>query len=328
VTSETTVSIVITCYNQASFLADAIRSALAQSVDPNFDPIEVVVVDDGSTDQTRFVAEGFPRVRYLFQPNRGLAAARNSGIAASKGRYVCFLDADDTLLPRAIGSGLRAFDRHPQCAFVYGDFCDVDAHGVALSAPRGPRVAKEHYRALLEGNFIGMHATVLYRRCALQSVGGFDVRLGRCEDYEIYLRLTRKFPVREHASVVAHYRWHDGNMSRDHGAMLNAAVDVLKMQKPHLRGDAELRRAARRGIAIWRQYYGERMFLDFRRQFEASGLSKSTRRSLRKILLFSPRVLVAGVFRMMQGRLKRALSLPRSLPPIIAAHVFGDRDRI
>src|SRR5690349_22476829 len=73
------VSIVITCYNQAGFLGDAIRSALGQTSDRSPDPIEVVVVDDGSTDQTSSIARGFSKVRYIFQPNRGLAAARNAG---------------------------------------------------------------------------------------------------------------------------------------------------------------------------------------------------------------------------------------------------------
>lgn len=299
-----TVSIVITCYNQASFLADAIRSAMGQDVENAV--IEIVVVDDGSTDETRSVAGAFP-VRYIYQSNQGLAAARNTGFAASTGRFVCFLDADDTLLPRAIAPGLRAFEQYPQCAFVYGDFCDVDAHGVALSAPRGPRVTGEHYRALLQGNFIGMHATVLYRRAALQAVGGFDEGLKRCEDYELYLRITLAFPVHEHSGLIAHYRQHESNMSRDSGAMLRAALRVLKMQKPHVRGNPELRRAVRSGVAIWRDYYGDLLFGDFRRQLKTSGLTRETGRFLLVLVLLTPAGVMSRVLRLAASRVRHSI---------------------
>jgi glycosyltransferase involved in cell wall biosynthesis len=297
-----TVSIVITCYNQASFLADAIRSAIDQNVVSA--PIEIVVVDDGSTDDTKHVAAAFA-VRYIHQPNRGLAAARNTGLAASTGHVVCFLDADDTLLPQAIALGLQAFHDHPHCAFVYGDFCDVDTHGAALSAPRGPRVATEHYRALLQGNLIGMHATVLYRRAVLQSAGGFDARLKRCEDYELYLRLARLFPVHEHRGLVAHYRQHESNMSRDRGAMLKAVLGVLNMQQRHVQGNPELRRAVRNGVAIWRTYYGELLFDDLRRQWKTSGPTRETGRLLLELLLRSPRALTSRLRWLAKGRLQR-----------------------
>jgi SAM-dependent methyltransferase len=301
------VSIVITCYNQAGFLADAIRSALAQSVDRSLDPIEVVVVDDGSTDRTSSVASAFPQVRYIYQPNRGLSAARNAGLAVSRGSCVCFLDADDLLLPEAIECGLRAFEQHPRCAFVYGDFRDVDENGNALSSPRGRRVAGDHYRALLEGNFIGMHATVLYRREALLSVGGFDARLKRCEDYEIYLRLTREFPVHEHGGLVAHYRQHDSNMSHDRTGMLNAVLDVLRTQKPYVRAHAELRRASRKGMAVWRKYYGDMIFDDLCGQLKTAGFTSQTRRSLRDLVRLSPRAFGSQVLRRVKDRLRGKL---------------------
>jgi glycosyltransferase involved in cell wall biosynthesis len=314
------VSIVITCYNHARFLGDAIRSALDQTIDR----VEVIVVDDGSKDDTAEVAGAFPQVRYLFQRNQGLAAARNSGLAISNGDYVCFLDADDMLLPEAIESGLKAFEQHPECGFVYGDSCDVDVSGAALSGPRGQRVEKDHYRALLEGNFIGMHATVLYRCEALRSAGGFDVRLRRCEDYEIYLRIARQFPVREHHGLVAYYRQHDSNMSRDHGAMLDAAVAVLRMQKPHFGRRPEFRRAARKGIAIWRDYYGELLVEDFKYHVETSGFGRRTAQLLRDLSLKSPRTLAAYVRGAAARRLDRLRK--RCLPPRRVN--FGDLRRL
>src|SRR6202007_291490 len=94
-------SVIIPCFNQARFLGEALESALAQS----YGSCEVIVVDDGSTDETAKVAAAFNRIRYLSQTNRGLAAARNAGLKASAGRYLVFLDADDRLLPDAVATG-------------------------------------------------------------------------------------------------------------------------------------------------------------------------------------------------------------------------------
>src|SRR5215210_7397761 len=112
------VSVVIPCYNQAHFLDEAIESVLSQSY-TNF---EVIVVDDGSTDTTSEVASGHADagVRLFRQENRGLAGARNRGLAESKGEYVVFLDSDDRLLGEALAVGVRELKSHPGCAFVAG----------------------------------------------------------------------------------------------------------------------------------------------------------------------------------------------------------------
>src|ERR671912_965329 len=108
------VSVVIPCYNQAHFLGEAIESVLSQTY-PHF---EIVVVDDGSTDNTQEVAARYPGVRYIRQENQGLAGARNAGIRRSNGSYLVFLDADDRLLPEALEVGLEHLNAHPECAFV------------------------------------------------------------------------------------------------------------------------------------------------------------------------------------------------------------------
>src|SRR3712207_5573157 len=115
------VSVVIPCYKQAHFLGEAIESVLAQSY-PHF---EVVVVDDGSTDNTSEVAARYPGVRCVRQDNQGLAAARNSGLAHSKGEYLLFLDADDRLLPHALEVGVERLEAHPECAFVSGRYRNI-----------------------------------------------------------------------------------------------------------------------------------------------------------------------------------------------------------
>src|ERR687898_2245292 len=122
------VTVVIPCYNQAHFLGEAIESVLSQS----YEHFEIIVVDDGSTDETSEVASRYEGVRLIRQENRGLAGARNRGLEEAKGEYVVFLDADDRLLPGALEAGLGCFEAHPECAFVFGNSRRIPEGGTPL----------------------------------------------------------------------------------------------------------------------------------------------------------------------------------------------------
>src|SRR5689334_18886634 len=125
ISARPTVSVVITCFNQGRFLADAIRSVQRQT----YRNIEILVVDDGSTDNTRDVALSFADARYVYQPNAGLSAARNKGIKKSRGAFLVFLDADDWLYPEAIAINLDYLTKNPEWAFVSGWHDKVDEWG-------------------------------------------------------------------------------------------------------------------------------------------------------------------------------------------------------
>src|SRR5215208_7052146 len=120
------VSVVIPCYNQAHFLGEAIESVLAQS----YKDFEIVVVDDGSPDDTSEVASRYEEVRLIRQKNSGLAGARNRGLAEAEGAYVVFLDSDDRLMPEALEVGVRELASHPECAFVCGTLTYISVEGV------------------------------------------------------------------------------------------------------------------------------------------------------------------------------------------------------
>src|SRR4029077_10279244 len=128
----------------------------------------------GSTDDTAKIAERYPSVRYVRQENRGLSAARNTGLRISQGRYVVFLDADDRLLPNGIPGAIECFRDHPECGFVFGGYRNVFSNGSASATQRAPETSGDYYWDLLQGNFIGMHATVMYSRKVLESAGGFN----------------------------------------------------------------------------------------------------------------------------------------------------------
>jgi GT2 family glycosyltransferase len=286
-------SVVIVCYNQARYLADAIRSARAQS----YSSLEVLVVDDGSTDQTPEVAATFPAVRYIRQNNSGLAAARNAGLRSCRGEYVTFLDADDKLLPHAVEAGIGCFSDSPEAAFVFGRYSNIFDDGSPAPTPVHEPVESEYYWRLLHGNFIGMHAAVLYRRSVLAAAGGFDESLPACEDYEVYLRLAQQFPVRHHSHVIAEYRQHDSNMSKDHAFMLRQVLTVLERERRRA-PDRRCSRALRRGVRIWREYYGSLLLEEWKQAPSLRGLLKVFRLWPHGVLQRIPRTLArrAGVF--------------------------------
>lgn len=246
------VSVVIPCYNQGQFLREAIESVKAQT----WQSVELVVVDDGSTDCTPDVVAEFPGIVAVRQENCGLSAARNRGLHASRGAFVAFLDADDLLLPNALAAGVDALVRHPDWAFVWGGYRMVDARGAPLGEPSVPTVASRHYDLLLSRNYIAMHATVLYRRDALDRFGGFDTSLRSCEDYDLYLRIARQSTIGFHPNVIACYRHHDGNMSGNPRVMLRNAIEVLNRQKPYLANDNHRRAALEDGVRFHRERDG------------------------------------------------------------------------
>ncbi|HET7179569.1 MAG TPA: glycosyltransferase [Chryseosolibacter sp.] len=251
------VSVIIPCFNQGRFLADAIASVQRQT----YHHVEIVVVDDGSTDNTREVAVTSANVRYFYQPNAGLSAARNHGIAHSNGLYLVFLDADDVLFPHAIDINATLLSRNPSWAFVSGWHEKVDEWLYPLEEQDEPVIVDErHYLALLRGNYIGMHASVMYRRNTLEEFE-FDTTLRACEDYDLYLKLSRRYPVGAHSKKIAGYRRHGQNMSQDFELMLSQVLKVHGRQRHHLQGSEEIS-AWKQGRATWKMYYATRLYRD------------------------------------------------------------------
>ncbi len=249
------VSVVIPCYNQAHFLSDAIQSVLSQT----YKDFELIVVDDGSKDDTTKLASSYaaedPRVRLIRQQNRGLAGARNRGLTESSGEYVVFLDSDDRLLGEALEVGVRELEAHPRCAFVSGQYRAVAADGSRFWRPYEPPAERDGYVMLLQYCF-GMPAVVMYRRWVFAEVGGFDGSVDAAADWDLYLRVARRFPIYHHGEVVADYRQHGTSMNQDPALMLESTVAVLRSQRRYL-GDGHRREEAYDiGLRSMRADYG------------------------------------------------------------------------
>lgn len=260
-----TVSIVIPCFNQGHFLGAAIASARAQYKAP----LEIIVVDDGSTDGSAAAAAGIDGVTCLRQANAGVARARNAGLAASRGDVVIFLDADDRLMPLAVAAAAAVFTEHARAQMTFGRCQLIDREGTVLPSSL-PEVTGAYYEELLRRNFIWMPAMAAFRRSVFSQTAPFDERINPSADYDVYLRIAREFEIVSHGWTVAQYRRHGGNMSGDPALMLRASLAVLRAQRPHVRRDTRLQRAYAAGIRHWEDWYGEQLVDRFRSAWRES----------------------------------------------------------
>jgi SAM-dependent methyltransferase len=322
------VAVVIPTYNHSRFLADAIASVERQTVRA----AEIIVVDDGSSDHPDDVVAQFPGVRFIRQDNKGLAAARNTGLSAARSDKVVFLDADDLLTPDAIASGLVCFGRHPDAGFVYGAHRVVNAVGVPISGVKFEELGPDAFASFLTGNCIGMHATVLYDRERLVACGGFNEMLQRCEDYDLYLRLSLKHRVACHPTLVADYRWHGANMSADFTGMLNWVLRVQGAFAELAREDPARALAFDKGRAIWRAYYSKECLDRIRTErgvarklaSATAAVRASPRFALRRLASITARKLTHRAARSLMQTVRQLTGRQGASVPRVGSFRFGD----
>ena len=202
------ISVIIPCYNGEKFIKETIQSVLDQT----YSPIEILVVDDGSTDKSFEIASTFNEVCAVKQDNSGVAAARNVGFEQSKGDFVCFLDADDWLYPNTIEDKLNAL-LSSNAAISHGKAIVTDENLI----PTGDVLigAKDNtLQALLNYSppAIPCPSNALIARWAIDTCGLFDTRLSTSADYEMWIRIASKYEVVRVDSNAVKYRQHGSNM--------------------------------------------------------------------------------------------------------------------
>ncbi len=222
------ISIVIPTYNHARFLAEAIRSALDQT----WQDFEIIVVDDGSTDDThRVVAQFGQSVKYIRQENGGLAAARNAGIRAARGREIGLLDADDVWLPDYLMTMLTALESDSRVGAVYCGWQYIDEAGNSL-----PRVnvrvvpPDQAYQAMVHMDFL-VPSGVLVRRDCFDDLGLFDESLRDtqgCEDWDMWLRILKQYRMIGVPQALVKYRIYGQSMSSNLEGMERAKRAVIR----------------------------------------------------------------------------------------------------
>jgi glycosyltransferase involved in cell wall biosynthesis len=220
----TLVSAVIPAFNAGPFLADAIKSILSQTSGE----VEVIVVDDGSKDNTGEIARSFGApVVCLTQTNRGMAASRNAGIEMANGDWIGFLDADDTWFPNKLERQFAALARDSSRKVCYSKWQVVDSNLQPLfeqgTAPGDSSIED----LLFRGNVVGSVCTGLVKSELLKGIGGFDPSLSHCADWDLWIRLARHTEFAYVPEALVTYRQHGANLSRQVPTLEKDSLVVL-----------------------------------------------------------------------------------------------------
>jgi glycosyltransferase involved in cell wall biosynthesis len=231
------VSVVIPAYNAARFLPEAVESVRKQTTPVH----EIIVVDDGSTDETEQVVQSLGGdIVYIRQANAGVSAARNRGISEATGEVIAFLDADDLWLPRKVENQTRVFLSNPEVALVATDRAEIDAQGGLLldslfkkqglheffSELRGSPIPQALSR-LVQVNFIPT-SSVMVRKSVLAQVGVFDTAIRYGEDLELWARIASQYALAVLPEVLIRYRQHGNNATQATEKLLLDMVQVMK----------------------------------------------------------------------------------------------------
>ncbi|NOR68307.1 MAG: glycosyltransferase [Methylomarinum sp.] len=207
------VSIITPIYNGENYLAHSILSALNQTY-TNF---ELILVNDGSTDQSKTIAKGYlkdSRIHYIEQKNAGVAAARNTAIKTAKGKYIAFLDQDDIWFQNKLEIQVSAIEQDNSLAFVYSKQNIINSQGEKIQFNWPTGASGNCFEELFVRNKTTI-LTVLLRKSILDEIGLFNEQLSGTDDYEMWLRITLKHPIHFIDQALASYRTHDSNVSND-----------------------------------------------------------------------------------------------------------------
>jgi glycosyltransferase involved in cell wall biosynthesis len=227
-------SVVIPAYNASTTIERTLRSVMVQT----YGQLEIIVVDDGSSDDTTSIVERIaredPRIILRRQPNEGVAAARNLGIAHARGEFIAPLDADDIWHPRKIEKQIAVIkDGGDRIGLVYcySRFINEDDIVISQDGPQG-NARGDVYAQLVCANFIGNASSPLVRRSSLQEVGGYDASLRAqlaqgCEDYRLYLEIAERWEFDLVPEYLVGYRTAEGSMSRNHISMARSWEIVM-----------------------------------------------------------------------------------------------------
>ncbi|MCB1670638.1 MAG: glycosyltransferase [Gammaproteobacteria bacterium] len=219
------ISVIIPTFNRARALPRALNSVLSQTLPP----AEVIVVDDGSTDDTAaLLGSEFPSVRYLQQPNRGVSAARNLGVAVSRGHWLAFLDSDDEWFPEKLERQMELIERHPDA-----QVCHSDEIWIRNGRRVNPMQKHTKRGGHIFENCLPLCAmspsSVVLRRELFEGLNGFDETLPACEDYDLWLRICSRYPVLYvDVPLLRKYGGHDDQLSRQYWGMDRFRVAALQ----------------------------------------------------------------------------------------------------
>ena len=244
------ISVIIPAYNAEEFIAETLDSVLIQ----NYRPIEVIIINDGSTDRTAEIIKDYQLIKnskfynsdeinlvYIFQENAGQSKARNAGIRAAKGKYIAFLDADDLWTPIKLERQMKYLESNSEISLVFGDMMIFDKEGILVDSAfkkygypecdKNGRVLNA-FENLLDQNFISV-GTVLLKKNCLEVSGYFDESIRYAEDYDLWLRITLKFGIGCIPEIFRLKRMHDFNLSNNKVNFYYSRIYILNKLNAH-----------------------------------------------------------------------------------------------
>ena len=240
------VSIVVPSYNHARHLGAAIDSVLAQ----DYPRIELIVIDDGSTDNSREVLERYGgRFQWAVQANAGQAATLNRGWSQARGEILSYLSADDRLLPHAVSSAVARLQGEPHAIMAYGDFNLVDEHGRIIRSVQAPDFS---YFDLVVRTVCAPGPGVFFRRRGYEATGGWNPAFRQWPDYEFWLRLGLQGAFMRVPHVLAEFRVHDASQTFARPPFDRAEEPVRALSEYYTRGaalPADIQAAKRRALS-------------------------------------------------------------------------------
>jgi glycosyltransferase involved in cell wall biosynthesis len=226
-----TVDVIIPAFNAARYLPFAIESVAAQT----FDDWHIVLVDDGSTDNTAEVVAPFldrfgTKITYIKQINRGVSSARNSAIRAATSEFIALLDADDVWLPCRLEESLKVLAERPEAGLAYGLLTGIDSEGRIGSTWAGNPKHSEGYIAphIYMRKVELPSPTITFRRKCVDEVGLFDKTMSVTEDRDLWLRIALRFEVAFVPKVLAYYRASPGSLTTNSQRMLEAQLQFIR----------------------------------------------------------------------------------------------------
>lgn len=249
------VSIILPTYNRERFVGEAIESVLAQ----NFTDFELIVVDDGSTDQTasRVTQIGDPRLIYVFQKNKGRSNARNRALSIARGDYIAFLDSDDAYLPGKLALQIAYMDDHPSVGMIYTSARCIDEDGNEVDARYIASVSGRIYTQIAFFKPVTITLpTVMVRTDLFAHVGGFDERMHRFEDTDMWRRLSKVTDIHALPTETCRLRTHRENHLKSQDP--NEIASAIEYYAAKIRReDTDIpQREIRKGLASLYVYYG------------------------------------------------------------------------
>jgi glycosyltransferase involved in cell wall biosynthesis len=264
-----TISAIIPAYNAAETIREAIRSIYSQTLKSG----EIIVVDDGSRDDTTgIVGREFPECRVICQENGGPAAARNRGVEAAKGDWIAFLDGDDAWLPPRLATQMEFAAKQPDIGLWCGEARRWAGEGIEATSPGSELLAPFRWLALadfIENNPVAT-STVLMRRDLFSRLGGFDTAFRGPEDFDLWLRVAAQGDIGFVQAPLAMYRCVPGSLSMDERRFLPEALRVL--DKAFAQGGALAGHAGWRPAAESTQYWNA-SWMAFERRDRRAALS-------------------------------------------------------